>query len=306
MSRRVPSAEPLLVSTARRPALYACLQEVWRQRELVVELAKRALLLRYKNSALGIAWSLVTPLMLVFVITMMTRLFLNQAIPNYSAFLFPVMFAWTFFTTCIPDMCSTLLENALMIRRVYFAWELLPVAVLLANLFHLLIALGLALIYFVMLRIFPQQVSWKVLLLFLIVPAHSLITLGIGFVVSALNVLFEDVRFMVNVLLQLCWYVVPVLYPIERVAAAAQHPWHAGLLETWVRPHLLQLYLLNPFAAVLVLYQKALLPPIRNAGHDALPWSWALLGQTWLMAILVFLGGLWFFHRLKWASVERL
>jgi ABC-type polysaccharide/polyol phosphate export permease len=298
-------AQTVRINRARRPSLWATMRELAGYRELILEFARRAVLLRYKNSALGIVWSLATPLMMILVITVMTKYILNQRIPNYSAFIFPVMFAWAFFAATLGDMCASLLEHVSLVRKCYFPRELLPLATMLANLFHLVVAMGLALGYLVLLRIFPHQVNWEVLLLVLIIPAQALVVLGLGMVVAALNTLFEDIRFVVQVLLQLLFYCVPVLYPIERVAAAASHDFGVGWFDQLVRPHLLSLYLLNPFASVLVLYQKALLPPIQNAGAPALPFSWALLGQLWVEALLIAWGGLWVFNALKWKAVER-
>lgn len=291
-------AVPVLINDATRPGLGATLRELWQFRELIAELSKRSLQLRYKNSVLGVAWSLAAPLMMIFAVTVVTKRVMGQNIPNYSAYLFPVMFAWSFFAMAIPDLCTTLLEHAPMIRKVYFPRELLPITVVISNLFHLLVALGLAMIYLIALRIFPQQVNWEVLLLLLIVPAQCLVILGIGLIVSCLNVLFEDVRYIVTVVMQLTFYAVPVLYPIERVVLAAQ----TGAVAAWLP----QVYLLNPFAAVLVLYQKALLPPIQNAGMEALPFSWALLGQTWAVALALLGLGMAVFGRFKWTAVERL
>ncbi|MBI2298460.1 MAG: ABC transporter permease [Armatimonadetes bacterium] len=300
------ASRPVLVTDSTRPGVLAALRELWGYRELVVELSKRSLQLRYKNSVLGIAWSLSTPLMLIFIITLVTKRLMNQNIPNYSAYLFPVMFAWSFFSMAIPESCGVLIDNAALVRKVYFPRELLPITVVVANLVHLLIAMTVALAYLALLRILPRQVNWQVLLLFLIIPAQCAATLGIGFIVSSLNVLFEAVRYVVIVAMQIMLYAVPILYPIERVVAATQHPWSHPWLDAWLRPHFVQLYLLNPFASILVLYQKALLPPIQNAGIPALPWSWGLLGQTWLISVVILVAGAMVFGRFKWTAVERL
>ncbi len=283
-----------LINRPERPGLRATLAELWSFRELIIEFTRRSIMLRYKNSVLGIAWSLVTPLMMILMITVMTKYIFAQPIPNYSAYLFPVMFAWTFCNSAIPDMCIALLENASIVRRSYFPRELLPIATLLASLLHFAISLGLTLGYLMILRIFPQQVNLKLLLVVLVVPAHLAFLLGIGLITSVLNVIFEDIRFVVSVVLQLMLYAVPVLYPVERVAAAVPQPW------------MLDLYLLNPFASLLVLYQKAMLPPIAVKGIETLPWSWGLLAQTWVVSLATLWFGLWFFNRLKYVAVERL
>ncbi|NUQ00841.1 MAG: ABC transporter permease [Armatimonadetes bacterium] len=296
---------PVMVNTAEPPGFRATLREIWRYRDLVLELSRRAVQLRYKNSLLGVAWSLATPLMFVFMITMVRKLFLHQDIPNYSAFLFPTMFAWMFYTMAIPEACTVLLEHAAMIRKVYFPREILPMMVVVANLVHFLVALGVTIIYLLLLRIFPWQVNVELLLLLLIIPAQCLVVLGLGLMVSSLNVLFEDVRYIVQMLMQVMLYAVPIIYPIESVAAAAQRDWGSPLLAA-LGPHLLDLYLLNPFASLLVLYQKAMLPPIQGAPLPALPWSWGLLAQAWVVGLVILYLGARVFQRAKWTVVERL
>ncbi len=299
-------SKPILINRAERPSLADTVREMWRYRELIVELTKRAVILRYKNSIFGIAWSLVTPLMFVFMITVVRKYLLRQEVPNYSAYLLPAMFAWTYFTASIPDSCTVLLEHAPMIRKVYFPIELLPIGAMMANLVHFLISMVVALIYLIYHHIFPWQVNWEVLLLLAIIPAQSVLILGFGYLLSAINVLFEDVRFIVTVVMSMMLYAVPLLYMVEDVAAAQQHVFGHPFVNEVIRPHLVQLYLLNPFASVLVLYQKALLPPAIGTAVPALPWSWALLAQTWVLALVMLYLGIRVFERAKWRAVERL
>lgn len=298
--------EPVLVNDAGRPGLLAGLRELWRHRELTWELCLRSLRLRYKNSVLGVAWSLATPLMQAFLITVVVKHVLNKNIPNFSAYVLIGLFVWSFFAMAIPDACTCLLENRSLIRKVAFPRELLVITVVLANLFHLLLALALAMGYLVWLRVFPQQVGWQVLLLFLLIPLQAAIALGIGYVVAALNVLFEDIRYIVSVGMTLMLYVVPVMYTVEFVAAKQVGPWSNAWLDAHIRPRLVDLYLLNPFSACVELYRKALLPPIQGTPAPALPWSWGLLAQTALIALALLVFGAWVFDRAKWAAVERL
>lgn len=305
-SRGLAQAQPILINDARRPGLLATLRELWRYRELTGELCRRALRLRYKNSLLGIGWSLATPLMQTFLITIVVKHVLNKNIPNFSAYVLIGLFAWSFFAMAIPDACTCLLEHRSLLRKVYFPRELLVITATLSNLFHLLLALALAFGYLFHLGIVPRQRNDEVLLLLLILPAQFAIALGLGYFVSVLNVLFEDVRYIVSVLMTLLMYVVPVMYTIEFIAAKAQEPWSQPWLETHLRPHLLELYLLNPFSAVIVLFRQALLPPIQGAPAPWLPWSWGLMLQTAGLGAVLLVLGAWVFNRYKWTAVERL
>jgi len=267
------------------------LKEVWRYRELLLQLTRRNLRLRYKNSLFGFAWSLITPLAQIAILAYVLKVMMRHGIPNYSAYLFPVLFAWTFFSVAILDACSSLIYDAGVVTKVYFPREILPLASVLANLIHFGIALVVTFLYLMYHRIFPQQVDVLrvCLLLPVIVFTELLLILGLGLIVACLNVLYEDIKYMVSVVLLLMFYFMPILYPVEKVPE-----------------HLYQWYMLNPIAAVLVAYQKLLLPPIRIPNMEALPFPGGYLLAALGVSLAVAVGGYLVFNRYKWELVERL
>src|SRR4028119_1805584 len=92
--------------------IFASLREVWHYRQLIVELERRDLKVRYKNSVGGIAWSLLNPLMQVFVITVVMKFLLARPVENYSAYVFGAVFLWTLIQTSLLDGCVSVLQNA--------------------------------------------------------------------------------------------------------------------------------------------------------------------------------------------------
>ena len=273
------------------------LREIWQDRALIGELVRRDLKLRYKNSVGGIAWSLLNPLMQIFSITILLRFIAARPVENGSAYLF-ILFAWNFFSTCLLEFCTSILINASLVRKIYFPRAILLITTLLANLFHFGIAFLFTICYFFALRTYPQQLSWSILLVVPVLFFLSCLALGIGFIVSYLNVFYEDVRFIVTVVLQLLFYVIPVFYTIEQVQAKGADVFH------W--------YLMNPLAALLVTYQRALLaPPVVYApdGKTLLPSvgiPWEYFGLACATSVVVLIVGFALFERNKWDMAERL
>jgi ABC-type polysaccharide/polyol phosphate export permease len=272
-------------------------REIWRYRALIGELVRRDLKLRYKNSVGGILWSLANPLLQIVSITLLLRFISSRPISNGSAYLF-ILFAWNFFFTCVIECCGSILQNATLVRKVYFPRAILPITTLLANLFHFGVAFIFTLIYFFVLRTYPEQLHFSILLAVPVLFFLSCLALGIGFFVAYLNVFYEDVRFIVGIFLQLFIYVIPVFYTIEQVR-------HKGA-------HFFGLYMLNPVAALLVTYQRALLGPPTVYGADGktplppveLPWNYFALAGVVSIAVLAL--GFRLFERHKWEMVERL
>ena len=270
------------------------LREIWLYRPLILELVRRDLKLRYKNSVGGIAWSLLNPLMQILVITLVMKFIQARPISSYSAYLFGVIFLWTFFSVTLSDGCVTILQNAQLVRKVYFPRAILPLATLLANLFHFAVAFAFTILYFFVLGTYPQNLRWEMLMAIPAVFFTAVLGLGISYILAYLNVFYEDVRFIVNAVLQLAFYTMPVFFTIEQVAE-----------KGWFAP-----YMANPIAALLITYQRALLPPpaVLVAGKTlapiGIPWDFfALAALTSTLALVI---GFSLFDKHQWEMAERL
>lgn len=267
------------------------LREIWQFRPLIMELVRRDLKLRYKNSIGGIAWSLLNPLMQILVITLVMKFISARPIENYSGYLFGIIFIWNFFSVTLSDSCVSILSNHQLVRKVYFPRAILPMATLLGNLFHFAISFGFTLIYFFcIVRAYPQNLRWVILLVIPVILFTSMLSLGISYVLAYLNVFYEDVRFIINALLQLAFYTMPVFFTIEKVAAK-------GYFE---------LYMLNPIAALVVTYQRALLPPPPIPGLEPVDISWPFFGLACLTSVVVLIVGFALFEKHQWEMAERL
>jgi len=276
-------------------SLSASLLELWRFRPLIVELVRRDLKLRYKNSIGGIAWSLLDPLMQIFVITLVMKFIQVRPIKDYSAYLF-VLFLWNFVSVSLSDGCVAILNNAQLVRKVYFPRVILPLATILGNLFHFGIAFAFTVVYFFVLRTYPDHLAPKFLLVVPVIFFAFVFCLGLSLILSYLNVFYEDVRFIVNAFLRLGFFILPIFFTIEQVKARGYY----------------DIYMLNPLAAFMVMYQRALLPPpsvsLSLGGKPlapvGLPWDYFALACV--VSVVTLVVGFALFNKHQWEMAERL
>ncbi len=270
------------------------LREIWRYRPLIGELVRRDLKVRYKNRVGGILWSLAAPLMQVLTIHLMIKFFLTQ-VNGYSGYLMAVMFLWQFFQNCILDASNSMLNNAALTRKIYFPRAVLPIVTLLTNTIHFGISFLFILVYLFIVPIsdpiYPKNLHPEALLVIPVLAGVATFSLGLGYLLAYLNTLYEDVRFLTITTMGLFFYAVPILYPIERVAA---------------RPGIYEIYMLNPMATWLVAFQRALLPPIAVEGAPPVTMPWAFMGIAALLSLAILAFGFIIFERSKWTMMERL
>ncbi len=282
--------------------MIADLKELWRFRELLYSMVERELKIRYKNSFLGFFWSLLNPLITVLVMTVVFKYFLSNSTPNFSAYILAAYLPYMFLQLSLLDSAQSVLAALPIVKKVYFPREILPLSGVISNFIHFLLAQGVFLIYllFVFLRN-PGENPFQVTLLFL--PALWVIQLmlcvGLGLLISALNTLYEDVKYIVSVLLYLLFFLCPIMYFSENV-------WHrAQASGSWVYTA----YHLNPVAMLSTAYRKVLVAPqpvdVNGEKVAALPLDWGLLAVAAAIAFLCLIGGYSVFNRLKWRFVER-
>ncbi len=286
------------------------LAELWRYRYLLQMFARRELKVRYKNSALGLVWSIIPPLLQVLVYMFLFKVALRIEYKNYAPYLLCGLIPWTFFSTALLDASQCLLANYGIIKKVYMPREVIPIATVLSNTVHLFISWTVFFVIFVVLAPFigkgipllPSLIWFPVITLMLF-----LLTVGFALLLSALNVFFEDVKFIVTTILNLIVFLLPILYPAD-VAA------DFGIMRDY--PWLLTIYKLNPITAIIDAYRKTILEPLSPTvfnhmtlpdGKDLppVPMDWATFGGAFLITVVFAWFGYWYFNRRKWQFVER-
>ena len=209
------------------------LKEAWKFRELIVILAMRDIKVRYKQTALGIAWSVLQPL---FMMVIFSILFGRLAkIPSdgvpYPVFVFSGLLIWNFFSTGIAACSNSLAGSAAMVSKVYFPRMAIPVASIGVSLVDFLISSLLLLILMVIYSVTP---SWQIILIPFFAIGTFISMLGIGLWLSAITVTYRDFRFIVPFMLQIWMYVTPVIYPVSFIPSDYRWLLYLNPIVGWV------------------------------------------------------------------------
>lgn len=187
-------------------------KNLYHYRELLKTNIQKEIRGKYKGSFLGILWSFLNPLLMVLVYALVFPYIMRTNVDNYLIFLIVAIIPWNFFTTCITTGCNCVWINGGIIKKVYFPREILPVSVILAGLINFLIS---CIIILVFLLFGGVGISLQLLWLPLIVIIQSMFSLGLLFILSAVNVYVRDVEYLVSFLLNLLFYATPILYTAD-------------------------------------------------------------------------------------------
>ena len=250
-------------------------------RELAINLTLRELRGKYKRSFLGWGWSLLNPVLSTAVYWVIFSAFLRikppvgnpSGLQLFVLFLLTGLLPWTFFSNSIDSSLEVLVSNGNLIKKVYFPRQILVAASVNALLVTFLIELG---VLGVALLVVGNMILPWIPVVLLIVVVQTVFVLGLGLLLSVLNVFFRDVKHLTKVFLQVAFYSAPIVYPIRLV------PKRAHILG-WNAP-LRQLYSLNPLVRMLNCYRAALydlrFPPLWDFAYFLL-WAIGALVLGW-------------------------
>lgn len=186
--------------------------ELYNYRELIKTSIHKEVRGKYKGSFLGIIWSFLNPLLMVLVYSVVFPLILKVNEKNYVVFLIVGLIPWTFFTTVVSQGTISILSNGNLVKKVYFPREIIPISVAASGLVNFLISCIVILLFLIFSGI---GFSWNILYLPLVVLEQFVLQLSIIFVLSALNMYFRDLEYIVNVILMILFYLTPIIYNIN-------------------------------------------------------------------------------------------
>jgi lipopolysaccharide transport system permease protein len=231
------------------------LRNLYRYRQLIAALTARDLKARYRGSLLGYFWSLANPLLMLAVYTLVfTKFFPRVDVRPYPLFLFAGILPWTFFAAATLEATSSISANAALIKKVMFPAEALPLVVVLSHLVHFALALPVLMLAMLGFALFGTfHIPLTVLLVPLLMLLQTVFVAGVAMAASSASVLFRDLRDIITNLLQLGFFITPILYVIDTIES---------------RP-LRALLRLNPMTPFIVAYQDVLffgrLPKLSDA-----------------------------------------
>jgi lipopolysaccharide transport system permease protein len=224
--------------------------------DLLRTLSAHRIKVRYKQSALGLAWAVLQPLSLMLIYTLVFSVIARMPSDGapYAVFAYAALLPWTYFSTALTNATNGLVSHAHLVTKVYFPREILPLSYVIAALFDLLVAsvvmTGLMLYYRV-------PLTWNVLWTLPIVAVLTVFLTAASLLLSATQVRFRDIGMAMPLLLQLWMFATPVVYPLEQVPR-----------------RFLGLYVLNPMVGVVENFRRVLVlgaaPDLRLLGLSAL------------------------------------
>ena len=249
------------------------LGEMWKYRELTYFLIWRDIKVRYKQTVLGASWAILQPFLSMVVFSIFFGGFLNvpsEGVP-YPIFSYAALLPWGVFSKALNDAGRSLVANRSMITKIYFPRMVIPLASVISGLVDFSIAFVVLLGMMWYYRIPPTSNIWTLPLFLLL----ALVTaLGVGLWLSALNVLYRDIGYIIPFLTQLWFYLTPIVYP------ASELP---GQWQT--------LYALNPMVGVVEGFRWALLGTSTSPGP--------MVAVSSIVALLMLITGMFYFRRME-------
>jgi lipopolysaccharide transport system permease protein len=247
---------------------------IWKYRGFIQSSVRREFQARYRGSLLGVAWTVLNPLAMILVYTLIFSQIMKARLPDsdmpfaYSIYLMAGLLPWTFFAEVLMRSQSIFLDNANIIKKVNVPKLCFPIISFFNASFNFLIVLSLFLIFLVLIGQFPTHAFWAFLPIMLI---QISLAFGLGILLGVLNVFFRDVGQFIGIFLQFWFWLTPIIYS-------------ATILPDWIAPYAL----LNPMAPVVGAYQSIFL-------QNAIP-QWSTLLPSMITAVIVS-GVAWYLYR---------
>jgi ABC-2 type transport system permease protein len=266
--------------------------------ELLTELVRKDLKVKYKNSTLGFIWSLANPLLYLAVFTLVFTQLLDNGIEAFPVLFMSGFLVWNFFNLATLSGTGSVVGNANLVRKVRFPRVVLPLSSVGFAGVHFVLQLGVLL---ALLAVFYRDAFGPQLVL--VVPALAVVVVfatAMALLASALNVRFRDVEHLLEVILLAWFWMTPIVYPVTFVRdQLAGAPW------------LFRLYMANPMAGVVTAMQRAIYVHPVAGGRQILPAGGYSFYLTWLgvagaIALALLALGLWTFRRLQADFAEEL
>ncbi|MBN1268705.1 MAG: ABC transporter permease [Kiritimatiellae bacterium] len=242
---------------------------IWERREMLANLVSRELKGRYKGSALGFLWTILTPLFMAVIYVFFLRLLAGRGVPMEQIII--GVFAWQFTVQSITTGMGCVTGNANLVKKVYFPRLVLPLATTTANLVNFLLTLVVQFALIIVLRWGGQIMGVGALAVPLLILYHTLFNLSLALLVAASNAYFRDTQHLVGVFLSAWFFLSPVMYNLSFVERLmGEQP-----------AILLDLFMLNPMTVIITGYRAMILPDV------TFPWSpFAVAGLVWPLVLL--------------------
>jgi lipopolysaccharide transport system permease protein len=266
-------SEELVIQAGRSERQYW--QDLWRYRELFYFLAWRDILVRYKQTAVGMAWALIRPFLTMIVFTAVfgnfAKLATNSEVP-YPILVFAGLLPWQLFSNSLSECSNSLIANSNLLSKVYFPRLVVPASALVVSFVDFMVS-GIILIG--LMAYYNFLPSWRMITLPLFILVALLASTGVGLWLATLNVKYRDFRYVVPFLVQFGLYISPVGYN----ASVVPEQWRF-------------LYSLNPMVGVIDGFRWAILGKASQI-------YWPGFSLSLGIVLLLLVSGIWYFRRME-------
>jgi len=225
------------------------LKELWARREVLLNLVMRDLEVKYKGSVIGIFWSLLNPLMMLLIYTIVFRYVIGMNVKNFPVFFMCGFLPWIFLSNSVTMAAPSVINNPNLVRKVYMPKAIIPLSAMVACLVEFVMTLVILLLA---LPFFGHAPGHLAFLLPLLVLAQAIFVGGLALLFSASTVHFRDVKHLLDILLIVWFWLTPIVYPMSKVASL-KLPWPLlGNVVVWLISY-------NPMSVFVCAYRAVLL-----------------------------------------------
>lgn len=262
----------------------AAIKALWNYRGFILGSVKREFQAKYANSILGIAWTVIQPLAMIIVYTVIFSQIMKSRLPGaesvfaYSIYLCAGVITWGFFSEVVGRAQNVFIDHANLLKKLSFPRLCLPVILVMSAGLNFLIIFSLFLVFMLVTGNFP---GWAIFAMVPVLIIQVVFSIGLGITLGVLNVFFRDIGQLFGVILQFWFWLTPIVYP-------------ANILPEKIQ----QLMKFNPMSSVIGAYQNIMV-------YDQVP-NWITLWPTALLGVLLCLWGLRLFQKHSGELVDEL
>ena len=282
------------VGVDRTAGVMPKLRELWDYRELIRNLVLRDLRVRYKGSALGYLWTQLAPLLMMLVFWFVFSLLQPAGLPMYPVFLMVGLLPWNFCSEAVNGGTRSVLDNANLIKKVFFPREVLPLVNVFSSLLNFILTLPMLLVVMAVVQLlYPPlggqlNFSWTFAYLPVLMIIETIFLAGVALFTSALAVFFRDFVHLIGILLQFWFFLTPVVYSLDNLSGRVGGVALATIIR-W----------LNPMASLIDFYRDILYGNVVGPGQVPTPGLPALTSvlRVLVTALVTLTIGYWLFQR---------
>lgn len=253
-------------------------KELFNYRSLLYIFVYRDYKAKYKHTVLGIAWSIIQPLFLMLIFTLVFSHFfkVNTGGKPYPVFSFVALLPWTFISSVVNSAGNKFVGSRPIISRIYFPREIIPLSTVVSSLLDSFFA---TFVFILMLLFYKIPITPLFLFILIILPVQILLASGLSLIMSVMSVLFRDLHFAMPLLIQIWMYASPVIYSVHN-------------LQDKFKP----LFYFNPLTGIIDGYRNIIL--------DGKPPDFSYLASSAIFSVLVFIVGYRVFKKLEYTLVD--